>query len=118
MSERPITIIDLRDRGNDVLEITGTDGRTADVRVGTEDDGTTPIVEAQTVVFTAFGWVSALTHHYDPSSLDKDGHRKTNAKSRAMTDEERTAYAVAALIAQNDDLRPQSISLMGSGGDR
>jgi hypothetical protein len=110
-----LTILELHDLGNDVLRVRGTDGSTRAVRVGTEDDGTTPVVEEQPVVYEATGWVSALTNHYDESAYDKDGHRKDTAKSRAMTDEERAEYAANLLREQNAELREPPRDLAGEG---
>jgi len=74
------------DRGHDVLEVRFTDGE-ADPATG------------QPRELSAYGWLSALTNHYDPSDYDPDtGHRRAGAQPRAMTAAERVTY-YAALIA-------------------
>ena len=56
--------------------------------------------------YYASGWLSATTNHFDGSAYQKDSHRKPNAKSRTMTDDEKMAYYVRLLIEQNDLAEP------------
>ena len=100
-----ITLTSIKPMANDDLLIEGTDGRTNPVRIGTEDDGVTPIMENTTVIFKARGWVSATTNHFDATAYDaKTGHRNPNARARVMTDRECNDYAIGLLIAQNPEL--------------
>lgn len=95
-----ITNVAWQDAGDDILNVTGHRG-VQQARVGTEDDGVSPIYEDRPVVIEARGWVSAMTNHFDPDAIGTDGHRKPNTTPREMTDAERHAYAVSLLEAQN-----------------
>lgn len=66
-----VKILDIYDAGEDRL------------RVEAEVDGRLVI---------AYGWVSALTNHFDEDAYAKDGDRKKGAKAREMTREERREY--------------------------
>lgn len=50
--------------------------------------------------FSATGWVSATTNHYDPESYDSDGNLVKKAKPRAMTPAEVTTYALSLFAPQ------------------
>jgi hypothetical protein len=97
-----LTILSIKPGANDLLHVTAQIG-SEQVRTGTDDDGT-PIFEERPTVVTAIGWVSATTNHFAPDSIGKDGHRKPDAKPRAMTDDERSAYARRLIIEQHPEL--------------
>jgi hypothetical protein len=87
-------ILEAYDAGNDVLLIHGTmDG------VYTADEGEGPKLAR----LEARGWVSALANHFDADAYQEDGHRKPDAKPRAMTPDEQLDYCKRLIEAQNSD---------------
>ena len=116
-----ITITDVVDLGDDVLEARGTyPGR--DVFVEQDDTGADILVERDVLIpVAARGWVSATTNHYDPDAYYTDdliapdpnsdnpnatvyvhraGDRKPDAKPRQLSKDEIRAYALGLLEAQ------------------
>lgn len=101
MIDRIFSVISVTPGRDDQLLIDGTDGTVEKVRAGTEDDGVTPITEERLNIFSAVGWQSATTNHFDEDAYGKDGHRKPGAMPRQMTDAEITVYAQRLLAEQN-----------------
>jgi hypothetical protein len=97
-------IISIEPKSNDLLLITAQVG-VETVRVGTDDDGETPIFEERPIAIEARGWVSATTNHFDADAYDPaTGHRTPDAKPREMTEDEKRAYAERVVREQHPDV--------------
>jgi hypothetical protein len=46
---------------------------------------------------TAYGWLSAMSNYYPPTSYDDDGSLKEGSQARAMDTDEKMAYWVSLL---------------------
>jgi len=104
-----IEITGIHDLGDDVLEVEAL-GPVYDATDADEKP-----VKARNR-YTARGWVSALTNHFDAAELDADlvdgkvlrglkGERHPDAKAREMTPAEKREYCLGLLRTQNPELR-------------
>lgn len=104
-----VTLISVKDMGNDVLFVEGTIDGIVDVVSQKNDKG--KLVEAKVPRrLVAQGWMSAMTNHYDANQYEKDGHLVESAEPHEMTKEEKQVYCKQLLLDQNP--QPQELDIL------
>jgi hypothetical protein len=115
------------DLGDDVLKVHGTIDELVELARSDPDDEGSELAE-RTRALVAFGWVSALEHHYPPAAYDDGGNLRLQEgpkgapgdpvdSPRRMSKAERLAYCKRLLLEQNAPPAPapQPVDLGISG---